>query len=362
MRRIVRRTLGTGLVLALAATAAVTAPGTAIASGRDDVMDLADTMRDLGYGEQAWQVEQMVVGMSDSDLKLLDDLGFGGINAKLEEYISLKKQVDALERVPIEPNQRAVLEDFDLSQFPQPVYPPQDAVCLNPEGEVSSAQLKVGLKATVFALREALTALDGIQRAAMPACNIIVIAIGIGGNAASACVVSAIALSVADGVLVIAEIFIENLIFCDEQVHFAESEAAEKRTEFIAHQLELHDLELGEQIATHDVEMQAKLNDAIARATSIEGKVDLSMKTQLELAMDRKASRRPSVFYEDRLDELCNLAQEAINDLPVVYELSSRAQTLVSNGIQFKVTDPKRAADQCIAGFNLATTGSSVLQ
>jgi len=363
IRTILRQTIGVLLVLA------VVVPGEAVAAGRDEALDLAGTIRELGYSQEAFQIEQLVGGMSDSELQLLQDLGFSGINASLKDYVALKKVVDEAERLPVQPplsdqnaSPRTVLSDYDLSSFPDPVYPPQDALCLNPVGTVSSAQLKVGLKATFFALREALTAAEGIQRAAMPACNIIVIAIGVGGNAASACVISAVAMSVADGLLVIAEVFVENLIFCDEQVHFAESEASAQRGEHITHQLETHDLEIGEQLATHDVEVQAKLQDAIARATSIEGKIDLGLKTQLEVAMDRKASRRPSIFYEDRLDELCDLAQEAIDDLPPAYDLAERAQIMVSDGKQFKVTDPKRAADHCVAGFNMATTGSKNLQ
>jgi hypothetical protein len=116
---------------------------------------------------------------------------------------------------------------------------------------------------------------------------------------------------------------------------------------------------MGERLATHDEEVQAKLQQAIARAASIESKVDLGLKTQLEVAMDRKATRRPAVFYKERLDELCDLAQEAIDDLPPAYAPSALAQKMVSDGKQFKVTDPKRAADRCVAGFNLATTGSS---
>jgi hypothetical protein len=72
--------------------------------------------------------------------------------------------------------------------------------------------------------------------------------------------------------------------------------------------------------------------------------------------------RRPSIFYEDRLDELCDLAQEAIDDLPPEYVLATTAQTLVNDGKAFKNTDPKRAADECIRGYSMATTGSSTLQ
>ncbi|HXC53066.1 MAG TPA: hypothetical protein VN634_19420 [Candidatus Limnocylindrales bacterium] len=360
IRKVLRRT--TGMFLLTLAVLAVALPQAAVASDRDETLELADTIRDLGYSGEAAQIEQLVAGMSDSELQLLGDAGFFQISSKLKAYQVAKERADALEFISVEPqgaSQRAILSDYDLSTFPAAVYPPQDSTCVNAVGTVSTAAVKVGLKATVFTLREALTAADGAQRAAMAGCNIIVIAIGIGGNAASACVVSAIVLSVADAALSVGEIFIDNLIFCDEQVHFAESEASAVRAEYLSHQLELHDLELGEQIATHDVEVQAKVQQAIARAASIEGKIDLGLKTQLEVAMDRKTVTRPSIFYEDRLDELCDLAQEAIDDLPATYILATRAQTLVNDGMAFKITDPKRAADECIRGFSMATTKST---
>src|SRR5437868_13917511 len=129
-------------------------------------MDLADTIRALGYPDQAWQIEQVVVGLSDSELELLDHMDLGVVNEKLEDYIAMKKQVDAMERLPITSSNRS-LQDFDLVNFPQPDYPPQDATCVNPPGQTSTAAVKVGLKATVFALREALTVAEGVIRAAM---------------------------------------------------------------------------------------------------------------------------------------------------------------------------------------------------
>jgi hypothetical protein len=351
--------------------AALVMPGVAVASDREDILEMAAMMRELGYNSEATQIEQVTAGLSDSELELLGDLGFAGINAKMKEYMEIQRAIDAAEPMSIESppsdsgqgsaSPRALLEDFDLVNFPQPDYP-SGSPCITPVGETTSASVKVGFKATLFALREALTAADGLQRAAIHGCNITVIAIGAGGNAASACIISGVAIGVIDAVLSAAEIIVDTVIFCDEQVHFAESEASEERTEFLSHQLELHDLEMGERIATHDNEVQAKLVDAIARAGRIEDKINLGMKTQLEVAMDRRTARRPSIFYEERLDELCGYAQEAIDELPGVYVLSDLAQEYVNDGVAFKVTDPKRAADECIRGYSLATTGSFELQ
>jgi hypothetical protein len=281
----------------------------------------------------------------------------------------MKRAIDAAEPMSIDSpasaglnaSPRALLEDYDLVNFPQPNYP-SGSPCITPVGVTTSAAIKVGFKATLFALREALTAADGLQRAAIHGCNITIIAIGVGGNAASACIISGVAIGVIDAVLSSAETIVDTVIFCDQQIHFAESEASEKRMEFVSHQLEMHDLEMGERIATHDDEVQIKLQDAITRAGRIEGKIDLALKTQLEVAMDRRATRRPSIFYEDRLDELCDLAQEAIDDLPPVYVLATNAQKYVNDGKAFKVTDPKRAADECVRGYAAATSNSFELQ
>ena len=79
--------------------------------------------------------------------------------------------------------------------------------------------------------------------------------------------------------------------------------------------------------------------------------------------MDRRGGRsRPSVFYEERLDELCGYAQEAIDGLPAVYLVTSRAQELVDEGNALKLTDPKLAADTCVQGFLAATVNSATLQ
>ncbi len=68
------------------------------------------------------------------------------------------------------------------------------------------------------------------------------------------------------------------------------------------------------------------------------------------------------MFYEERLDEICGYAQEAITDLPVVYLAASAAQAIYDRAIQFKVTDPKRAADECIKAFLMATVRSDRIQ
>ena len=98
MRTMLRRTIGMLVVLAVVMPVL---PQLAIASGRDEAMDLADTIRALGYPDQAWQIEQVVVGLSDSELELLDHMDLGVVNEKLEDYIAMKKQVDAMERLPI---------------------------------------------------------------------------------------------------------------------------------------------------------------------------------------------------------------------------------------------------------------------
>src|SRR5437868_12995745 len=110
MRTMLRRTIGMLVVLAVVMPVL---PQLAIASGRDEAMDLADTIRALGYPDQAWQIEQVVVGLSDSELELLDHMDLGVVNEKLEDYIAMKKQVDAMERLPITSSNRS-LQDFDL--------------------------------------------------------------------------------------------------------------------------------------------------------------------------------------------------------------------------------------------------------
>lgn len=368
MRTILRQAITMLVVLALVT------PGVALGAGRDDALQMAATMKNLGYADEAWQVEQLVGGMSDSQLQLFTDLGFSEISAKFEDYLDMKKTLDEAGYSGLEPpvfaadaeaNSRAVLPGFDPTTFPDAAYPDDPFYCFyyaSEVGVVAPAQVKVALKGTIFALREVLTAADGVQRAAMPACNAIVIAIGGGGNAAGVCTISAIALSVADAALDLAEVYIDDMIFCDEQVHFEQSAGSLTRLEYTSHQVEIHDLEIGEQLALHDDEVQVKLRDTIARAIRIESKMDLGLKTQLEVSMDRKYNTRPSVSYEERLDELCDLAQEAIDELPSAYVLAKHAQRSVDHGLQFKTTDPKRAASECVRGFTLATSGSVELQ
>jgi hypothetical protein len=216
---------------------------------------------------------------------------------------------------------------------------------------------------TVKTARVAFEAANDFLKGLFWACETVVVAIGIGGNPQTvACAAAEIALAIANTALNIAEEALDIVNFCDGAIQFTDNRTTLERTEHIHGDLEATRADILARLDQHDTEIKAILAMVLAQLTVIENKVDLGLKSQAEIAMHTKHRTRPSVFYEERLDEICGYAQEAIDDLPVVYLAASAAQGILDKAVQFKVTDPKRAADECIRAFLQATVRSDAIQ
>ena len=352
----------------------IVVPGTASAAPIDDARALIGAIAAAGDSQRAWQLTQVVDSMSDSDLEAFANSGIRQLTDLINQQRDAIDQARALgytvpdgltelsENGPSEPRSGD-------SRSHNPAYPvfteytPDSLSCPNSPGQTALTTI-VGLRSTVVLAQAAYKIAKALYDDTDPVCHQLVVAIGIGSNPGTAvCIGLGIAETVVHVLFDIAQKSLELIDFCDEEVDYAKIRATFYGLEFIHNQLEDHDVAMKLQLATHDVETQALLDALLVRLARIEGKVDLLMKSQMEIAMDRKGGRsRPSVFYEERLDELCDYAQEAVDQLPGVYLVARRAQELVMQGVALKLTDPKLAADTCVEGFVRATNHSAVLQ
>lgn len=368
MRTILQRLTATMVVLAMAV------PGSASAAAIDDAQALIAAIAATGDTQRAWQLTQVVESMSESDLDAFANSGIRQLTDLMNQQREAIEKVRAFGyTVPAVPSESTGSDSLEpqtrdtRSHDPGfPVftdYTPDSVSCPNSPEQTELTTI-VGIRTTVVLAQAAYKVAKALYDDTNPVCHQLVVAIGVGSNPGTAvCIGLGIAETVVHVLFDVAEKSLELIDFCDDEVDYARIRATFHGLDFIHNQLTDHDVEMKLQLATHDVETQALLDELLERLARIEGKVDLLMKSQLEIAMDRKGGRsRPSVFYEERLDELCNYAQEAVDQLPVVYLIAKHAQELVTEGESLKLTDPKLAADTCVQAFVRATSHSAVLQ
>lgn len=345
------------------------APSVANAAPRDDAQDLADAIRAFGYPAEAAEIEALVAGMSDGEVQAMADTGIVDITAGLYEYMDAEQVAIsfgapiASERPALSVQSDGLARTRDQSVgLPDGDYPGDPVPC---PGSPTRSDFN-----TVFALHTAFVVAKDVAKIAQHAleagkygCLTVVVGIGVGGNPQTPiCVALQIAFAIVDVALEVAFDAIDLVDRCDGGIDAAEIEGAYERLGHLHTDLETHDSDIKSDISTHDTDIKALLADIISRLARMEDTLNLVKKSQAEIAMNRRLKIRPSVFYEERLDEVCDLAQEAVDDLPVVYLIAGKAQQLVDDGMAFKVTDPKRAADECIKAHELATKRSQTLQ
>lgn len=344
------------LLLALA----LVVPSLAQAGPRDEVYALAAAIRSVGDHARAAEVEALAAAMTDEDAQRLVDAGVAQVTAS---FTGLAQQQAVAERsgVPLSSPKALTGGITNSPGLPEPSYPDPAKCATSPDGSNFDAFFVA--YTTVRTARVAYNAANDFLNGLFWACETVVVAIGIGGNPQTvACGVAAVALAVANTALNVAEEAVDIINFCDGAIHFTDGRSTLERTEHIHDDLEAARVEILQHLETHDTDIKAILAAILAQLTVIENKVDLGLKSQAEIAMHTRHRNRPSVFYEERLDEICGYAQEAINDLPVVYLAASTAQNIYDRAVQFKVTDPKRAADECIRAYMTATVRSDRIQ
>jgi hypothetical protein len=364
------RTVSTRLT-AIMVVLAIAVSRAASAAPIDDARALIDAIAASGDSERTWQLTQLVDSMSDSELDTFANSGIRELTDLINRQQAAIKAARAFGYLP----PPGAVADGSTSLSAQvtknhndeyPVftdYTPDSVSCPNSPDQTELSTI-VALHASLVGAQAAYKIAKGIYEGASPVCHQLVVAIGVGSNPQTAvCIGLGIAETAVHVAFDVVAKALELVDFCDQEVDYAKIRATFHGLEFVHDQLTTHDLEMKSQLTTHDTEVQALIDELIARLTRVETKVDLLLKSQLEIAMDRKGGRsRPSVFYEDRLDELCNVAQEAINQLPAVYLLTHDTQELVTQAQTLKLTNPKLAADRCVQAFVRATSGSSTLQ
>jgi hypothetical protein len=345
------------LILAIA----LAVPAVAQAGPRDEVYALAAAARALGDAPRAAQIEALAAAMSDEDAQRLVD---GGIAQLTAIFMQLAQEQAAAAKlgVPLSSGQSPGKGmTTNSAGLPDGTYPDTSKCFTSPDGSDFDSFF-VAFTAVKTA-RTAYEAANDFLKGLFWGCETVVVAIGVGGNPQTvACGIAEIALAIANTALNVAEETIDVIDFCDGAIQFTDTRTTLERTAHIHDDLEAARMQLLARLDTHDTDIKALLAMILSQLQVIENKVDLGLKSQAEIAMHKRFRTRPSVFYEERLDEICGYAQEAIDDLPVVYLAASAAQTILNRAVQFKVTDPKRAADECIRAYLQATTRSDSIQ
>jgi hypothetical protein len=309
------------------AAALLTIPGAASADVRGDLERLAESYASLGQADVAERLRTAVAGFSDAELEQT----FGQTSGQIAELVDLNVELASQIGVAHSPA-GLTLEGPRSAGFPEPSF---SASC--PESnEVSYDDLLAG--------RIALTVAKGVWAAASRACDEVIVAIGAGGNVALACII-------ADEILFAAEETFNFIELCNDDIAGARADAVFART---AH---LHD-----DLATHDAEIKALLATIGQKIDLLQGAVDLIAKTQLEQMAHLLGGARAGVMYTDRLVELCDAAQEAIDDaIALSYGVSPSIQAKKDLGISLIATDPKKAHDLCRDAYRKATRLSTTM-
>lgn len=350
---------------------AMTCPAAVNAAPIDDARALIGAVAAMGDSQRARQLEQVIESMPEYELEAFSNSGIRGLTDLMnQQRRAIERARDLGFQFPDYPTGSAASEvetrgprthDSDFPVFTD--YTPDALSCPNTPDQTDLS--------TVIEIRRSLVAAELVYKIAKalyddtnPACHQLVVAIGVGTNPATwGCVGLGIAETVVHVAFDVAKKALELIDFCDSEIDYARIKATYEGLEYVHDQVTIHDIETALQLDTHDLEVQALIDELIERLTRIESKADLLLKSQLEISMDRRRLRsRPSVFYEERLDEVCNLAQEAIADLPAVYLIVSRAQDFITEGQSLKASDPKAATDACIHAYRLATGRSNKLQ
>ena len=105
--------------------------------------------------------------------------------------------------------------------------------------------------------------------------------------------------------------------------------------------------------------------DEIEQLNRIEAKIDefvnalaLIKRTQLEQTLVAPGESGLTVLHTDRLDEVCDAAQQAIDaSAGLGYLVRRRAQYLVDAALPLKASDPKRAVKLCRDAYRIAAFG-----
>ena len=220
----------------------------------------------------------------------------------------------------------------------------------------------------------------------------IVVAGGIGvcagGNTSAICVVVAgaitavqVAFTGLEAALNVMKSMQETTDYLDSSINSAEIDSLVQRSGYLNEQLiafdnnlTIHGQNVSSELAAHDARVKAQLNqhdldvkaqllqhdlDIKEMLTELERQMDLVLKTQIENMISEGGGGRSGVAYQERLQEVCDLAYEAISDASAAgYIVSQTAMERWVEGNSVIDTDPKRAHDYCRSAYQMASARS----
>lgn len=390
----------------------------AVSSGADAralLEESAALVESAGFAEKAREAREQLAIVSDDELFDayrnidLEALVLAQIEAA-EAAERGRASVEAARRISLDSqpagndaDQRRVLQDADLEELDWDAVLGSGTGSTHPnkgKGKRSNTPESIANWNAIRDLRMAVqTAFSSLQvaRDAFPVCDAAagqtVVAGGIGvcagGNLSAICMGLAIAVTVyqAEFTIINSELNYEiarqeSSDYLDKRIDSAEIGLIMRRSAYlneqlksldanltehdenVSEELEQHDLRVEAQLLLHDTQIKNQLeqHDAEIKVmlTEVERQIDLLLKTQLENMMASGGGARSGVAYQERLEEVCELASEAITSATNEgYKVHRRAYDLLEEGNDLMLTDPKRAHDACRSAFQYAATGST---
>jgi hypothetical protein len=110
-----------------------------------------------------------------------------------------------------------------------------------------------------------------------------------------------------------------------------------------------------EQLDQHDQDVKAQLDRIEGKLDGIAEQLALVQRTQLEQTLVARDESRLTVLHTDRLQEVCDAAQQAIDaSAGLGYRVKQRAQRLVDKAAGVHASDPKRAVALCRDAYRVA--------
>ncbi len=305
-------------------------PVDGLADVRGEFGRIAESYVALGQADSAEQLMATVGVFSDAELEET----YGGVSGKLSELADLNFDL-------------AIARDINQSftpvpRSPNPTFPEPVFASACPE----SSELSFDSFLAAFVVVDVAKAIwAGLDRG----CNTIVVAIGVGTNASALCIPVDIVFHAAESVL-------KGIELCQGDIALARTTATFQRT---AH-LHTDITEVESDLTTHDAEIKAELALINTKLDAMKDALDQLSKTQLEQMVLVLGGSRAGVMYTDRLPELCDAAQLAIDEADSLgYGVAPGAQAKKDEGAALIATDPKLAHDFCKQAYRLATRGSN---
>lgn len=131
---------------------------------------------------------------------------------------------------------------------------------------------------------------------------------------------------------------------------------SETDTEATRRQMVVHvDEDEVDLLANHDRDVKQQLARIESKIDDVNEKLGLLLRTQLEQTLVTPREARLTVLHTDRMEEVCNAAQQAIDASDARgYRVKQSAQRLVDRAVGMMGSDPKQAVALCRNAYQSA--------